>query len=1158
MGWTPRQEDAIKSSGKSLLVSAAAGSGKTSVLVERVSSLLEGGADLSRMLIVTFTNAAAAEMKERIAKSLGSAAVRHSHISTFHSFALDIIRKYYYVTGIDPGLAVCDEYRQTIMKNKAMDKMFEEYFEADDEDFLNFLNCYATAKSSYTAQQMIFEMHRFLESLPDPEGFLKATEDMSAFDIKSYLAFCAREAEASVRRVAVYMDSAKELALNPGKDGAYPMPKLAEKLASDSESLKAALEKFEAGKPQEAYALLNAFSFTRLNRTKEEKSSFVFIEEEFTTLQDAWKKEFSRFKKTLSGISEESFEEEKKALKRPLCELVKLTKRFDALYRANKLREGVMDFSDIEHYALAILKNEDVAAELRDSFDYIFVDEYQDSNSVQDGLISKIAKENNLFFVGDVKQSIYKFRHAEPELFIKKYDDFKNGGNELAKVIDLNANFRSKSTIIDFVNKMFSVLMTKDSAGIVYDEDAALAEGTPYTGEHLYEPKFYLVNASTDDEEDVDDEIEDLKAAQLEALEIVNIIREYYGKPIYDSKKKCVRSLEYSDMVILMRSVKSRGEYIYSALSNADIPVFLQREGGYFDTPEIQVTLNLLRIIDNLRQDVPLISVLAFPSFGFSPKELAQIRIHANGKGLHKAAFCDALRLYAQEGTDAKLCQRVNDFLKRTDDWRRKAAYLPLDDFIWELLAESGILEYAGALPMGVQRLANLRALADKAMEYEAENAGGLFSFISYIEVISEKGKAAETGQVSVLGEGADAVRIMTIHKSKGLEFPFVLLAGTGSKLPNSKDMLPLYTHKDFGVSMKLVEPEKGLTAMPLSAELISLKKKQEDLAETIRILYVAVTRTKDIFVVSAAAKKAARLLHRDWSVIKGNPAAAVYYSDLLLPFFAGGKIEYITKAQLASEEKNTSGAKESILACLESGFELDEKELPLPRDEIKKRLEFDYRPSEEELMKTKYSVSELAEISREEHGGGHYQISHRKPHFVGETVLNAAARGTAYHSVMEHIPFTKEGKSVEEIQAFIEDLKNRRIITPEEAGVVEAERIKAFFESEIGKRAMASAEIHKEAPFVLKTGFKGRRIFVQGTIDCYFKEGDGYVLLDYKSNYIDKDNPESEKTRLKENYIPQLELYKEALEKITGIKVKEAVLYLFGIDDTVSICQTI
>lgn len=1154
MGWTPRQEEAIKESEKSLLVSAAAGSGKTSVLVERVTQLLRNGSDLSRMLIVTFTNAAAAEMKERIAKSLGASAVRHSHISTFHSFALDVIRKYYYVIGINPGLSVCDEYRQTIMKNKAMEKMFEEYFEADDPDFIDFLNCYASAKSNFNAQQMIFQTHRFLESLPDPESFLKATEDMSAFDIKRYLSFAAKEGEASLRRAIGYISAAKDLALNPNIDGACPMPKLSEKLGTDIEALKAILSKFENDKSSEAYKMLDAFSFTRLNRSNDEKPSFVFIEDEFSLLQDAWKKEISGIRKSFAGLSEESFEAEKEAIKKPLGELVKLTRRFDELYRTNKIKDGLMDFSDIEHFALAILKNEDVAKELKESFDYIFVDEYQDSNSVQDELISKIAKENNLFFVGDVKQSIYKFRHAEPELFIKKYDAFKSGSNELAKVIDLNANFRSKAPVIDFVNQVFSVLMTKDSAGIVYDEDAALAEGAAYTGANLYESKFYLVNTSTDDDT-VDEEIEDLKDAQLEALEIVNIIKEYYGKPIYDAKKKIDRPLEYSDMVILMRSVKTRGEYIYNALSNADIPVFLQREGGYFDAPEIQVTLNLLKLIDNFRQDVQLISVLAFPSFGFSPEDLAKVRIHANDNNLHKLAFSDALKLYAKEGPEEKLKDRINAFLLRIDDWKKKAAYLPLSDFIWQLLAESEILEYAGALPMGLQRVANLRALADKAQEYEEENTGGLFGFISYIEVISEKGQGVDTGQVSVLGEGANAVRIMTIHKSKGLEFPFVLLAGTGSKLPNSKDRLPLYTHKDFGISVKLVEPKKGLTAMPLSAELISLKKKQEDLAETIRVLYVALTRAKDIFVASAAVKRADKLLHKNWSVIKGNPASSVYYMDMLLPFYKASDICYVSKVQLALDEKDVSESQSNVLDYLESGFEINEEELPLSKNEIKNRLEYDYSPTEAELMKTKYSVSELAELSREERNISHYRSNHKIPHFMGDENLNAAAKGTAYHNVMEHIPFVPEGKSIEEIEAFIGELKEKNIISAQEAAVVDANRIKAFFDSEIGKRAMAAKEIYKEAPFVLRTEFKGRRVFVQGTIDCYFREGDQYILLDYKSNYIDTNNLDSEKERLKENYIPQLKLYREALEKITGTSVKEGVLYLFGINDTIKIC---
>lgn len=1175
MDWTKEQRDAIEARNESLLLSAAAGSGKTAVLVERVSALLREGSDLSRMLIVTFTEAAAAEMKERIAKSSGPSALRHSNISTFHSFAMNIIRRYYYVSGINPNLSVCDEYRQSILKNEALDDMFEELFESQDTDFRDFLNCYCSSKDNTAAREMLLDFNTFLQSLPEPASFAQSIADGSVFDTDKYMSFAAGHAREAVAKAIDLLEGAREYLLFPRDPSASSMPKLAGKVAVDIAALDSIIASFDAGRAEEAFELLNQLSMQRMSPAKAEKPSWNLVKNNVNVLREAAKAGLKNISRFGAGLTEKELIKEKEMLRKPLSQLVRLERDFSSRYSEKKRKAGVMDFSDIEHFALDILKSEEVREELRNSFDYIFIDEYQDSNIVQDTLISSFAREDNLFFVGDVKQSIYKFRLAEPELFISKYEAFGSGKLKNARVIDLNSNFRSKKPLIDTVNRVFAGIMSKETSGIVYDDAAALVEGRPYTGKRLYEPKLYIVASKAEEGETVDETIEELKGGELEALQAAKLIKEYHGSIIYDSKKEKERPLEYRDMVILMPAVKTHGETFYKALESADIPVFLERGQGYFDTPEIQIFLNLLKIIDNFKQDVPLISVMHFPSFGFSAGELADIRIFANESGIsRRTPYSEVLKYYAANGSDDKLKEKSESFLEKIEVFRKKAACLPLADFCWELLSESGAADFSRALPAGIQRYANLRALIARAEEYESRSTGGLYGFINYIEIISSKKQAVPTGQVSILGEGADTVRIMTIHKSKGLEFPFVLLTGLGNRKRQSGGRA-LELHKDFGASIKLVNSKKSVYYNPISKKLIAVKKENEEYAEKVRVLYVAMTRAKDVLLMTGAHKDPYSLLSTDKSLQRAVASNAPNYISMILPYMPVESVEAVPMSQHRSGgEKSSSG---EILKLLDSGFAQEISELPVSREELRKRLLHDYSPSEERLKKRKYSVSELAELLKEkpeeklkkepekdlkedsddkEQGSRRCYGGKTVPLFAGGvTGLDAAAKGTAYHKVMAYIPFDAGEKSAEDIRRLIANLRERNLISEAEAEAVEVERIAAFFESEIGKRAVSARELYKEASFVMKTSFEGREVYVQGTIDCYFREGSEYVLLDYKSDYVNIKSPAADIERLKENYLPQLKLYKEALFKITGTRVSEALLYLFGINDTVKLC---
>jgi len=1182
MAWTSRQQDAIDSRNETLLVSAAAGSGKTSVLVERVLGLiLKDHISLENMLIVTFTNAAASEMKEKIQKRIRrelkggglaqdeAAFLRHQlsvmgscNISTFHSFAIEVIRRYYYVIGVQPDLAVSDESRTAIFMEEAMDEMFEDRFASEDPDLKYFLDCYATSKKDDQAKEMILEFRRFLQSLPDPKKWSDDLCSGALLDVDAFAAMALEKAEKALRDGCLLLERAGAvLTEGPLEAGLVPAVQTAQKNAADIVMLRGLEEELSSDPSSlsDVIARMESPQFQKMGAAKGEKDSWEHVKNRFNVLRDAAKKLIKDTGASLSGFSKDLVQREKEALLPVLSVLCRLTEDLDSRFSEKKLSRGLMDFSDIEHMALNILRDEKVSSEYRERFAYVFIDEYQDSNMVQEELIRRVAPEGRIFMVGDVKQSIYKFRLAEPELFLGKYKDIKAGRAD-GRVIDLNANFRSKAGIIDMVNALFSRIMCPESCGILYDEDAALVEGAPYEGSLIYKPKLYITEPAAEDEsaeEGAEDEaVRRLKSDEIEALQAVRIIREYLGKPIYDAGIGADRPLTYRDMVILMPTVKGKGETFYRALASAGIPVYLARSEGYFDTLEVSVFLDLLRLIDNSRNDLALISVLHFPSFGFSTEDLAEIRIFASGEDLAAGAkkrrpYSAAFRLYAQKGRDEELrdrCRRVRDRLRL---WKKKASYGPLASFVWEVLEDSGIMDLCSALPGGLQRQANLRALADKAAEFEETSAAGLYGFIDRIDAI--KGKVS-VGEAEVFTADAEAVRIMTIHKSKGLEFPFVLVCGMGEELLKTQHSSSLVIHKAAGAAVDLVDPGTRLRNKTFISRMIREKNRREERAEKIRQLYVAATRAKDILIFSAAGKKLASGWEKTGLSSLGDGYYEKTFLSLLYPAFGTGPTVVLSSfsPQAAGEEQQEDGLRDA----LKNGFTVDPASLPRGPAQISEILDHE-APEEGTGEKTKYSVSQLAQIQRL---GSAAQAardpeSFRPPAFIEPVErLGAAERGTAYHTVMEHIPFTPEGKEPGDISAFIERLVSSSILTPAESRAVDPVRISEFFSSDIGRRVLASPRVMKEAPFTVKRIYEGREIMVQGTLDCCFMEDGSWVLVDYKSNYVDKSKEEDEAERLRNEYIPQLAQYRYALESITGIPVKEAVLYLFGLGKGVTV----
>ena len=1133
MNWTEEQRQAIEIRGKSILVSAAAGSGKTAVLVERIKQIIQNdGVSVDEMLVVTFTNAAASEMREKIVSAIPEQMnrIHKAHISTFHAFALDVIRRYFHLIDLEPGFKICDEAQKILLQNEAMEQLFRGRFQKRDEDFLLFLRLYAGSKNEEAAKSIIFNLHNFLQSLPDPFAWLEEKIETLAWDEKLFresvlfremVADICEELESVKNDCLSVLQAVEEAGLGS----------LVPKAQADLQMVEGILANIEKDYDR-GVNLMKAAVFQRFVASGDDKAGYGDIRDDITYLRnrakDSIKKLISRY---CSKPLKEYISEINKTY--PVALILKgLVEEFDSIYRQQKQKKGLLDFSDIEHYALKILYEEAAASEYRNKFRYIFIDEYQDSNLVQEAIIERIRRENNVFMVGDVKQSIYKFRLAEPEIFIDKYERFRKGADPSSMKLDLNRNFRSKEPVIQLVNHVFRRIMTRRSAGMDYDKAAALYKGVSYRGPLEYKAELHLVEDRQIEDENLDEEIVEMKKAELEARVAASLIKQNIGLPYYDEKTKQQRFLGNRDMVILLRSAAGIAEIYCEALEKEGIPAYMDTGDGYFDTLEISVFLNLLKVIDNRRQDVPLLSVLRSPIFGFSVAELAEIRV-----AYKTGSYFDALLYYSGQGERRELKERCERSLSLIAKWKQKAKVLPLPDFIWELIRETGYYSYMGALPGGNQRQGNLRALVDRGSAYENSSGKGLFGFINYIDAV-RKGKIA-SAPTKLLGENDDVVRVMTVHKSKRLEFPFVLVGGLGRGFHREKGGVASF-HKQLGVALRQVDKERCCYRKTLLQNIIEARLSREEMAEEIRILYVALTRPMDKLVLLGAVNDAESAIKRARSQGPKTPVKARSYLDLLLPALSDYK-DILFKAhdrRVISVEKQERPDSERMLGeAIAQGFDV-EKSL---YDMVAERLNWTYGYPAALINKSKYTVSELSR---------RHEKPERRP--VGtEAASEGAQRGIVYHAIIEKIPLgTDWNWDIKRIADFAEDLVQREILSAEEIESVDLSKILHFLESPLGKRLLNADRVYREEAFNLLMEKDGEEIIVQGIIDCYFTEGDKHVLIDFKSDYL-TDKPENI-AALKETYRPQLELYKKALEQIRGIRVDETYLYLFAVDRAV------
>ena len=1270
MKFTPEQQRVIELHNSNILVSAAAGSGKTAVLVERIIRMICDGehpADIDRLLIVTFTNAAAAEMRERIAAGITarleadpgnehiqkqSALLHNAQITTIDSFSLFLIRNHFNEIGLDPDFRVADEGEIKLLQQEVLAQLLEDAYAGQfvpeaPEQFHACVEYFCPGGRESVLEQHILNLSRYAGSFPWPAEWLEerkndyAAGDMEALVHSDYGQYLTERVNRTVEGCLEKLREVKRLCELP--DGPYMYGELTEAEIEQLERLTSCKDL------EEQAAKVPAVTFARLPSKKDDSV-------------DPAKRELAKairnsVKDTLSDLSESYFKtplelavEQGKACREPLRMLLDLVLEFDRRLLAAKQERHLIDFSDMEHYALQILlKREkveetgsigtdraktkyrivpsDVAMEYRQYFQEILIDEYQDSNLVQEYLLSAISGEEegryNRFMVGDVKQSIYKFRLARPELFLEKYDTYQETG-DLCR-IDLAKNFRSRIQVVDAVNGVFSRIMSREIGGIAYDDKAALYPGAVYPAQEdpAYGSELLLIRKPEKGEREesgIGEQhaegagvlVDYDNVRQLEALAIAARIKQLKGSlQVMEKSTGELRPVRYSDMVILLRTTSGWDEEFKKILEQQGIPVYITSKTGYFGALEVQELLQFLRVLDNPRQDIPLFGVMQSVFGGFTQEEIAQIRSGGEGHSRKRMTLYEALKEVAQSGRtveegeeisagesageEAELSQKADTFLQRIGHYRDLTPFTSIRDLLQRILDDYDYLNYVTALPAGSKRRANVEMLLTKASAFEKTSYFGLFHFIRYMEQLEKYD--VDYGEADTLDENADVVRIMSIHKSKGLEFPVVFVSGLSKRFNMQDANQSLIVDMDLGVAVDYVDSVRRIKNKTLRRAVLSAKMKEDNLAEELRVLYVALTRAREKLILTAVLDKAdekwelaqmtgqERLTYLDFCEA-GN------YMDFLLPILpkTGITVKTLRTEDLAAEELGEQlrmGDRREqlrLIACGETPLTGDPEENERKLMHLRERFAYQYPHPGLQKLYTKTTVSELkiAAMAEKDEAAFHtFEEKEVVPYIPGfrreQEKVSGAVRGNAFHRVMELLDFMyvfvesglfekcpgdyetyRKRLDAERLKNRLEEFLQRETVslrlTEEYAKAVSLPKILNFLEQELAYRMWRAQEqglLYREQPFVLGIDAKrldpdlpeGEKVLIQGIIDVFFIEDGEIVLLDYKTDVIDS------LEALWNRYNVQIQYYEEALTKLMQMPVKERILYSFYLE---------
>ena len=1202
MDWTQEQKDAINKKGSDILVAAAAGSGKTAVLVERIiQKIIKEQIDIDKLLVVTFTNAAASEMRERVLEAIYKKLDENpndtnlqrqiillgkANICTIHAFCLEVIRNNFFQLNIPANFRIADEQEIEMLKQEVLEDVFENLYEADNSDFIKLVSTYTNYRGDESLKELILNIYKFMQSAPYPNEWLE--DKVNVFDKVDETTDFSNSLWGKILIDDLKeetMDSINSFKEIRSRVLLYPeLEKTTNLIELNLNELKGFYDSLN-NSWDVAFETINTFDW---KKWATDKNGNISLQEEVKKSREAIKKKFmKKAKDTLAYDSKSAYEDIEK-----MADILNILKdtifAFDKEFKKKKKEKNIIDFNDIEHFALSILGNRegntiiptDVAKRYQEKFEEIAIDEYQDSNQVQENILKLVSHGNNIFMVGDVKQSIYKFRQACPELFMEKYESYSLEGNSNGLKIQLFKNFRSRQNILNITNIIFENIMSKDLGDIDYNENEYLNLGANYESHEnsIDKSEFDIINLKNEEEvniwktedgdeeaeekEDSDDNnIEAYEKTEIEAKFITRKIKELISsKMVVNDRKQGYRPIEYRDIVILLRSTKNTAPVIENELINNDIPVFSDSSNEYIDSFEIQTIISLLRIIDNPIDDISLVCVLRSEIGKFSDNEIVEIRVCKKD-----VSFYESMVECSKISENINLKNKVTDFLNKIEKWKEECEYLPLAEFIWKLYVDTGFYNFVGLMPNGLLRQANLKALFERAKDYEKTSFKGLFDFIRFIEKL--KNSNSDMAQAKIIGENENVVRIMSIHKSKGLEFPIVILANTNKKInlqDLSKDIL---LHQEYGIGPQYIDFEKMIEYSTSAKDAIKIVMKNEAISEEMRILYVALTRAKEKLIITGVTsnyEKEENNRKKELNIYNSKngsiPPILLKKHTTYLDWI---KMVYETNESLRDEiTLNLYDAKELLDENVEEN-DL-EKEIDFARtvsmDKYDKEFDWEYPNQVSVKLPIKSTVSKIKQIAMdsETQGVDFDEITHNTnsiididPDFMNdEMTVSGAKRGTVTHLFLQNINF-KEEYSFDKLVKLKDELVMKKIISEDESKLINILKINKLLESNLVSKIKECKSIEKEKAFCIKIPAKelyedaeDETILVQGIIDLYgiTKENEA-ILVDYKTDRVESGN------ELVNKYKKQLEIYKKAIEEGLGIDVKEVYIYSLYMD---------
>lgn len=1211
--WTNEQLQAIQEKDSNILVAAAAGSGKTAVLVERIiHKIIDEQMDIDKILVVTFTNAAASEMRERILEAIYKKLeenpenvhlqrqiilLNKASICTIHSFCLDVIHNHFYEIDLPSNFKIADTAEIDLLKQEVLDDLFEQKYTENDKDFIELLENYTNYRGDEALQELVLKIYKFIQSSPFPIKWLQEKLELLKIEDKDisqtiWGKLIIQAVEDDIQESIMQLETVKS------KMALYPeMTKFYQKICEDLIILKD-LQNYNSW--DELYIKLLNFNFSKWPVDKKVTND---LKEDSKEIRDKVKKHIKEKTAKLLSCSQEQAVKDLKIITPILEKLANLVTEFTKNFAEKKKEKNCIDFNDIEHFALKILLDEnnnptEVAKKYKEKFEEIAIDEYQDSNLVQEAILTSISKGNNIFMVGDVKQSIYKFRQARPELFLQKYDEYKNKEEKAQEdnlKIQLFRNFRSRQNILNITNLVFESIMSKELGDINYNENEYLNYGANYPEPE--EIKNYAGIAELDiidlkeDEsitafegEEDEEEQEKVEDDVLEAKFVANKIQELLNSDymVFD-KKQGYRKIRPKDIVILLRATSNLSPIYEKELSDLELPVFSDTSGTYLDTVEIQTILSVLKIIDNPLQDIPLVVVLRSSICNFTDNDLITIRLTDRNCNFYEALI--KTRIIC----DGDLKDKIESFLEKLEKWKSISQYMPLDEFIWQIYLDTGYYQYVGLLPNGAMRQANLKTLFEKAKQYEKASFKGLFNFIQFIDKLKKQN--GDLASAKLIGENEDVIRIMSIHKSKGLEFPVVFLCNSHKKF-NMQDLNDnILLHQDIGFGPTIMDATRKIKYSSIAKDAIKLKMKQETLSEEQRILYVALTRAKEKLYITGRSKDFTKYVQDKNKVLEMYESENIKL-DAKLMKKANSYLDWIMYVYLFNQGRtiilkgesyklsdiitlNVSNKKDLLktLAKEEVVEQIDLKEkigqiLKNKSDEenkkseqaLKELLEWKYDYIVDTTLPTKSSVTKIKQekIKLEEilKGIESEEVEYKKsytPKFMQEDKkISNAEKGTLVHLCIQRLDERKDYE-LKDIQNMILNLVEKEIITQNEADAIDVNLIYQYTKSQLFEELRQAKEVHKEQPFYINIPAKDvvseaenskKNILVQGIIDLYYiDKNDNLVLIDFKTDYIS--NEPNAKEKILEKYKVQLEIYKTALEQALGRKVNKTAICL-------------